>query len=192
MATPAERPRRPVNEILKIFAEQTKEDFVINMMTQRIWPYEVYPGYRQVNEQRKQEGSWFSTGEGVRSFDVWVENDDPYHMTMVAQFMDYLKYVDIGVGIWGEASDIERSKKAHYTRRYNKWPNTAKNYGNMRTGKSSRPAFMMQLRHLQTRMREYAVDFYGYEGLGKTFGMIDECVIDLWNGVFNLKNPNGK
>lgn len=189
MVEPAGKPTRPVNEMLKIFAEQTKEDFVINMMVQRIWPYEVYPGYRQVNERRKREGGWYSTGEGVRSFDVWVENADPYHMTMVAQFMEYLRYVDIGVGFWGDASDIERSKKANHRIRYNKWPNTARNYGNMQTGKSSRPAFMMQLRHLQTRMRDYAVDFYGYEGLGKTFGMIDGITIDLWNGVFNLKNP---
>jgi hypothetical protein len=189
MVKPADTPTRPVNEMLKIFARQTKEDFVINMMTQRIWPYEVYPGYKAVNEKRKQQGSWYSTGKGVKSFDVWVENADPFHMTMVAEYMEYLKYVDIGVGFWGESSDIERGKKANHLLRYNKWPNTAKKQGNMHTGKSSRPAFMMQLRHLQTRMRNYAVDFYGYEGLGKTFGMIDGLEIDLWNGVFNLTNP---
>lgn len=182
MVEPVGRPTRPVNEMLRIFAEQTKEDFVINMMTQRIWPYEVYPGYKEVNARRKRQGGWYSTGEGIKSFDVWVENDDPYHMTMIAQFNYYLKFVDIGAGIWGDSSDIERSKKADHAIRYNKW-----NVGARRT---HRPAFMMQLRHLQSRMRDYAVDFYGYEGLGKTFGMIDDVVIDVWNGVFNLKNPS--
>ena len=183
MVTPAARPRRPVNEILKIFAEQTKEDFVINMMTQKIWPYEVYPGYKEIAEKRKGGNSdAHPNGEAIRSFNVWVENDDPYHMTLIAEYAYYLKFVDLGVGGWGHAEDIERSKKADHAVRYNKW-----NVGNRRT---HRPAFMMQLRHLQSRMRDYAVDFYGYEGLGKTFGMIDECVIDLWNGVFNLKNPS--
>ena len=182
MATIVGKPTRPVNEMLKIFAEQTKEDFVINFMTQRIWPYEVYPGYKEVVRRRKGNNSdAHPNGEGIKSFDVWVENDDPFHMTLIAQYNYYLKYVDIGVGQWGDAQDIERSKKADHANRYNKW-----NVGSRRT---HRPAILMQLRHLQTRMRDYAADFYGYEGLGKTFGMIDGITIDLWNGVFNLKNP---
>ena len=164
MAVVVGRPRRPVNEVLKMFAEQTKEDFTINFMTQRIWPYEVYPGYAEVNKRREKEGRWFSTGKGIESFDVWVEN------------------ADLGAGIWGDAQDIQRNKKADHVIRYNKW-----NVGRKRT---HRPAIMMQLRHLQTRMRNYASDFYGYEGLGKVFGMIDGITIDLWDGVFNLKNPN--
>ena len=182
MAVVVGRPRRPVNEVLKMFAEQTKEDFTINFMTQRIWPYEVYPGYAEVNKRREKEGKWFSTGKGIESFDVWVENADPYHMTLVAEFNYYLKYVDIGAGIWGDAQDIQRNKKADHVIRYNKW--------NVGTRRTHRPAIMMQLRHLQTRMRNYASDFYGYEGLGKVFGMIDGITIDLWDGVFNLKNPN--
>lgn len=187
--TPAARPTRPVNEMLKIFAEQTKEDFVVNMMTQRIWPYEVYPGYAEVNAKRKAAGGWYSTGNALRSFDVWVENADPFHMTLVAQTMDYMRYVDIGVGAWGHSQDIERGKKADHALRYNKWPNTAKRQGNMGTGKSHRPFWLMQLRHLQTRIRDYAVDFYGYEGLGKVINVLDGLEVDIWGGVFNLKNP---
>ena len=182
MATPADKPRRPVNEMLKIFAEQTEEDMVINFMTQRIWPYEVYPGYREVAKRRKHgNDDAHPNGEGVKSFNVYVENDDPFQMTLVAEYNDYLKYVDLGVGGWGGAHDIDRARKAKWDKRYNKW-----NVGNRKT---SRPAILMQFRHVLTRMRNYAVDFYGYEGLGKVIPMVDDIVIDLWGEVFNFKEP---
>lgn len=181
MVKPIGTPTRPVNEMLKIFAQQTKEDLLVNMMTQRIWPYEVYPGYREVNEKRRREGLWYSTGRAAKTFDAWVENDDPYHMTIVAEMMDYMQYVDIGVGIWSDNAGIDRSKKGNYAVRYNKW--------DVGGGRTHRPAIMMQLRHLQTRMRQYAVDFYGYEGAGKVFNTFDGIVLDIWDGIFNLKNP---
>jgi len=186
--TPVEKPTRPVNEMLRIFAVQTEEDFVINMITQRIWPYEVYPGYKEVNEERKKNKQWYSTGDAAKSFKVSVENDDPFHMTLVAQTMDYMRYVDIGVGIWGDSGEIKRSRKADHARRYYKWPNTATKQGNMSSGKSHRPFWAMQIRHLLSRMRDYAVDFYGYEGLGKVVNVLDGMEVDIWGGVFNLNS----
>ena len=179
MATPADRPRRPVNEMLRIFAEQTEEDLVINFMTQRIWPYEVYPGYAE--KVRKKGGKGHPNGEGIKSFNVTVENDNPFQMTLIGEYCDYLKYVDIGVGGWGDAHDIDRARKAKWDKRYNKW--------NVGRRKTSRPAILMQFRHLLTRMRNYAVDFYGYEGVGKVIPMVDDIVIDIWGGVFKFKDP---
>ena len=181
MVTPIERPRRSVHEMLQIFAGQTEEDLEVNFMTQRIWPYEVYPGYADKVRKHK-KGNAHPNGEGLRSFHVYIENDNPFQMTLVGQYNDYLKYVDIGVGGWGDASDIERSRKAKWDRRYNKW--------NVSQKKTSRPAIMMQFRHLLTRMRNYAVDYYGYEGLGTIIPMVDDIVIDLWGGAFNFKMPD--
>ena len=182
MATPTGRPRRPVNEMLRIFAEQTEEDLVINFMTQRIWPYEVYPGYAaKVKKRNGNNSTRHPNGEGVKSFNVQVENADPFQMTLVGTYNDYLKYVDIGVGGWGDSSDIDRGRKAKWDKRYNRW--------NVSQRKTSRPAILMQFRHLLTRMRNYAVDFYGYEGLGKVIPMVDDIVIDVWSGVFNFKEP---
>jgi len=36
----------PMRYIADLFKQQTLQQLQINMMTQRIWPYEVYPGYR--------------------------------------------------------------------------------------------------------------------------------------------------
>ncbi len=160
-----------------MFAEQTEEQLRINLMTQRIWPYEVYPGYAKKNAERAAKGWSHSTGEGAKSFNVYVQNANPYEMTLIAEYNDYMKYVDIGVGAWGHAEDIDRSKKAKYERRYNKW--------DTRKRKTHRPAIMMELRHVLRRMRDYAVDFYGYEGLGVVIEALDGVTIDLWDGVFS-------
>ena len=54
--------------------------------------------------------------------------------------------------------DVDSARKANYARRYvRSW----KRYG---AGRSQRPAIMMELRHLQTRMQNYLVDFYGFQG----------------------------
>lgn len=92
----------PMRYIADLFKDQTLQQLQINMMTQRIWPYEVYPGYRVRNERRKTLGGWVSTGEGAKSFEGSViEADENTGMvTMSFRFNDYMQYVDIGVGAW--------------------------------------------------------------------------------------------
>lgn len=153
----------PMRYIADLFKDQTLQQLKINMMTQRIWPFEVYPGYRVVNERRsmpkKQGGggknAWVSTGEGFKSFEgsVVEADEDTGMITMSFRFNDYMQYVDIGVGAWGKAEDIERSRKVRYRNRYANWVPSG--------GKTHRPAIQPELNHLLTRLEDYVQDFYG-------------------------------
>lgn len=87
-----------------------------------------------------------------------------------------MRYVDLGVGAGTEVEDVERSKKAYYSRRYGRWIGHQK--------RVQRPAVMMEMRHILERMRRYAVDFYGYQGTGYVintfdFGDDDEIKMEL-------------
>ena len=145
----------PMRYIADLFKEQTLKQLKINMMTQRVWPFEVYPGYRVRNERRRQEGGWVSTGEGINSFDgsVIEADEDTGMVTMAFRFNDYMQYVDIGVGVWGKADDIERSRKVRYRNRYANWVPSG--------GKTHRPVIQPELNHLLTRLEDYVSDFYG-------------------------------
>ena len=97
----------PLRYVANLFKDQTIAQLQNNFMTQRIWPYEVYPGYREVAKRRKHGNSdAHPNGEGVKSFHVYVENDDPFQMTLIGEYNDYLKYVDLGVGGWGEPTTL--------------------------------------------------------------------------------------
>ena len=56
MAVQLEKPRRPINVVLRSFARQSVQQLEADFRTQHIYPYEIYPGYKKVNEQRKQQG----------------------------------------------------------------------------------------------------------------------------------------
>ena len=64
-----------------------------------------------------------------------------------------MQYVDIGVGAWGKAEDIDRSRKVRYRNRYTNWQPGG--------GKTHRPAIQPELNHLMTRLEDYVGDFYG-------------------------------
>jgi hypothetical protein len=154
----------PMRYVADLFKDQTLQQLKINMMTQRIWPFEVYPGYRVRNERRRTLGGWVSTGEGIRSFEGQViEADENTGMvTMAFRYNDYMQYVDIGVGAWGKAEDIDRGRKVRYRNRYTQWQTTG--------GKTHRPAIQPELNHLLTRMEDYVEDFYGKRYV---FSMLD-------------------
>lgn len=158
MAKPIKNPIHPFPEIAQLFFQQTINQLEVNTMTQRIYPKEVYNGYSVVNQKRKEMGMWYSTGEGVNSFaGKIVEAGQNGRVTMAFEFNDYMRFAEMGVGMGTKYEDVESGKKAYYTRRYiSKW--------NRKSGRSQRPAIMMELRHLQSRIRDYLVDFYGYEG----------------------------
>ena len=150
-----------VNEMLRIFAAQAGEAMTANLVQQRVWPTEVWPGYAEEVRQHKAN----PTGEGVESFRFVVTNTNPSEMEITATFLSYMRYVDLGVGAGTEAEDVDRSKKAYYSRRYGRWIGHKK--------RVQRPAVLMEMRHILKRMRDYAVDFYGYEGTGYLINTFD-------------------
>ena len=152
---------RPVNEMLRIFAAQAGEAMTANLVQQRVGPTEVWPGYAEEVRQHKAN----PTGEGVESFRFVVTNTNPSEMEITATFLSYMRYVDLGVGAGTEAEDVDRSKKAYYSRRYGRWIGHKK--------RVQRPAVLMEMRHILKRMRDYAVDFYGYEGTGYLINTFD-------------------
>lgn len=129
----------------------------INTETQCIYPREIYSGFRAVNAARAARGQWHAEGEGVNSFQGRLVNSTPEGWTYEFTYNDYMRFVDMGVGAGTQYNDVDSSRKANYARRYVKsWQR--------KSGKSQRPAIMMELRHLQSRMQNYLVDFYGYQG----------------------------
>lgn len=127
-------------------------------MTQCIYPKEVYKGYAVVNQKRKEMGSWYSTGQGAKSFNGQIlEAGEGGKVTMAFTFNDYLRFAEMGVGKGTSYEDVQSAKKARFQTRYiSKW--------DRKVGSSQRPAIMMELRHLQQRIANYLVDFYGFEG----------------------------
>ena len=147
----------PLNEVVTLYARQSAIQIQTNMRTQHIWPTELYPGYSAINEKRKKLGQWHSTGRGVNSFHFFVQATEPDNATVMFTFLDYLRYVDIGVGQGTKADDVERGRNANFKRRYvSSW--------NRREGRSHRPAIMMELRHLGKRIEDYLTNYYGYKG----------------------------
>lgn len=145
----------PMRYIADLFKQQTLQQLQINMMTQRIWPYEVYPGYRVRNERRKTLGGWVSTGEGIKSFEgSVVEADEETGMiTMAFRYNDYMQYVDIGVMQGVKADDVNRSKKIQFKQRYiNRWA--------PHSGSSHRSLMQPEFNHLLTRIEGYVQRYY--------------------------------
>ena len=153
-----ENPMFPMRTVISDFHRQTLEQINVNLVTQRVWPTEVYPNYKIINEVRRMTGGWYSTGAGARSFrGSIVKADDAGSVTLQYTFNDYMRYVDIGVGGKTSAEDVDRAKNVHFKSRYiSRW--------DRKRGSSSRPGIMPEFRHLQTRIMNYLVDFYGYEG----------------------------
>lgn len=120
----------PLRYVANMFKEQTLKQLKANMQTQRVFPYEIYPGFHTVNEYRRQladgdhDKGWFADGNGVRSFEgeVYEADENTGMVTMGFRFNDYMQYVDIGVGAGRKAEDVDRAKNVNFKQRYiNKW-----------------------------------------------------------------------
>jgi len=145
----------PLRYVANMFKEQTLKQLKANMQTQRVWPYEIYPGFHTVNEYRRQRGEWYAKGEGVRSFEgiVYEADEDTGMVTMGFRFNDYMQYVDIGVGAGRKAEDVDRAKNVAFKQRYvSSWMPS--------TGKSHRPGIRPELNHLLTRLEGYVQSYY--------------------------------
>ena len=154
--TPVGKPQMDLRRTITQFHKDTLEQIGINIATQQMWPYEVYPGYRQVNERRKRQHGWYSTGRGARSFrGKIVSADEMGDITLEYSFLAYLRFAEIGVGKGVKAEDVERSKNVNYKQRYiSSW--------DRKVGRSHRPfGLRAEFNHLATRIERYLTDFYG-------------------------------
>lgn len=158
----------PLRYIATLFKDQTLEQLEINMMTQRVYPFSPYPHYPEVKEYRRQHGGWYSTGEGVKSFEgiVYEADDNTGVVTMGFRFNDYMQYVDIGVGAGRKADDVERAKKVKYQKRYAIW--------NPKTGRTHRPGIQPEINHALTRIENYVQRYYDAK---IDFEIIEQLVI---------------
>lgn len=145
----------------------------INTETQCIYPKEIYSGFKAINAARAARGQWHAEGVGVNSFQGRIVNDTPEGWTYEFTYNDYMRFVDMGVGAGTKYNDVDNSRKANYARRYVR---TWKRSG---AGHSQRPAIMMELRHLQSRMQNYLVDFYGYQGEAKIIKAFEDSEIHI-------------
>lgn len=146
-------------------------------VTQRVYPTEVYPGYLAVNESRRSRGQWSSTGEGVQSFrGRVVEADAAERVTFQFSYLNHLRFAELGVGAGTKAEDVEREKKAYYTRRYIRRWDRSQSRGR---ASSHRPFIYMELRHLATRASDFLLDHFGYEADFRTLDILDGMQLDL-------------
>lgn len=161
MAVQTEKPRRPMNVVLRSFAHQSVQRLQDDFRVQKIWPYEIYPGFAQVNAQRRaraMRGSkdWYATGEGIKSFHYEVMSSSEGVETIRIEFLDHLRFVDMGTAGGHSIDTVERSRKARYNKRYVKLWDVGR-------GEAHRPSIMREMRHLAGRMQRYIQDFYGRE-----------------------------
>lgn len=169
-----QNPLSPLREIVSDFRTQTLQAIDANFAVQRIWPFEVYPGYAIKNAANRAAGRRHSTGRGIRSFRGDIINSNPDDITMLYTFDAYLKYADLGVGQGTSAGDVDRAKDANFKRRYiSEW--------NRPMGRSMRPAIMMEFRHSARRLQNLLVDFWGYEGQIDILNSFEGLNVDLGN-----------
>ena len=152
---PVIRPPMELRRVITQFHKDTIEMLEIGAATQHIFPVEVYPGYKKVNEMRKRQGSWYSTGRGVRSFKgVIREADEIDRIQLTYSFNRYLRFTELGVGGGVTAEAVERSKNARFDRRYiSSWDRSA--------GSSHRPFIRREVNHLCSRISNYLCMAYG-------------------------------
>lgn len=158
MAKPIQNPAFDFPSTARWYLGDVLRQLKINTQTQCIYPKEIYSGFMAVNAARAARGQWHADGSGVNSFRGRIVSDTPENWTYEFMYNEYMRFVDMGVGLGTKYNDVDSAQKANYARRY------VKSWQRFGAGRSQRPAIMMELRHLQSRMQNYLVDFYGYQG----------------------------
>ena len=167
MAVQLEKPRRPINTVLRSFARQAVQQLESDFRTQHIFPFEIYPGYAKVNERRRQKamagsGDWYATGQGIKSFHYEVMSSAEGNETIRIEFLDHLRFVDMGTAGGKKIETIQRGRKARHNKRYVAvWDS--------RGGEQHRPSIMREARHIEARMTNYLQDFYGREVMAQVY-----------------------
>mgnify|MGYP003307230267 CR=1 FL=1 len=158
MAQKIQDPAFDIRDTAQWYLNDVLRQLKVNTETQCIYPREIYKGFKAVNAARGARQQWSATGEGVNSFNGRIVSATPDTWTYEFTYNDYMRFVDMGVGLGTRYHDVDSARKARFNSRYvRQW----KRYG---AGRSQRPAIMMELRHLLSRMQNYLVDFYGYSG----------------------------
>ena len=148
----------PLNQIMLRFMKDSQQQIEKNFVIQKIFPTEVYPGYKRINAKKPATDPWKSTGEGVKSLSARLAQcDNNGNITMIFSYNAYMDYVDMGVGkLRGKADDIDRAKNATIRSRYiTNW--------DMKTGFTHRPVLYKELGphgHLVERMQNYIWDHF--------------------------------
>lgn len=144
----------PARKKLEYIIQETLEAIENNFETQGIFPYEVYPGYRKINEEAG-TGSWKSTGKGMQSFRGQILADKVSNSRIDFWYDRHLDFVDMGVGKGRPISKVERTLSADYKIRYMEW--------NAKEGSTQRPAIAMEFRHQARRMQNYWANRFKYD-----------------------------
>ena len=164
------RPR----EKMKLMAGDTLGHIHHGFEVQRVFPTgEVYPGWFAKNAQRL--AGWKSTGEGASTMRwqaqfVAGKGDFPSEVHLLYFFRNYIGFVDYGVGKGRPLSKVQRSKDARRNERYvDAWV--------PKQGKTHRPIFRKELRHLRTRAANWL-----------TFWSGNLFYDDLWYGLEDVSH----
>lgn len=172
-------PMEPLHGAMSRFCAQTILQLKANAITQSVYPTEVYPGYSVINEARKamaggkHENGWWSEGRGAREIDGrLIEASDESRVTFQFDVLNYMRYVDLGVGSGTTAEQVERGRNAHYKRRYEP-------HWSAREHRRHRPFLYMEIRHLGERASRYLLDFYGYEAQFKVMEIFEGMKLDV-------------
>lgn len=173
----------PIKQAVSRFHRDTLEQLQRNTQTQHVWPTEIYPGFKKVNEERKRQAKgdhnkgWFASGEGAKSFEGHIVNDDGAgNVTLQYMFRQYMRFVDMGVMKGVKKDDVERSKKVRYFKRYiPSWAPQA--------SFSHRPGIMPELAHTETRLGTFLRDWYGWNFI-ETISGIEGKAVEV-----TLQNP---
>lgn len=152
---PVIRPPMDLRRAITQFHKDTLEMLEIGGATQHVFPVEVYPGYKQVNERRKRQGGWHSTGRGMKSFRGTIKSaDDIDDIYLTYVYARYMRFAELGVGAGTSARDVDRSKNARYDVRYiSSWDRSV--------GRSHRPFIRREVNHLASRIERYLCLAYG-------------------------------
>lgn len=162
-----------------MFAKQSEDAIRKHFRVQKIWPFEVYPGYKQELEEHD---DWEKpTGRAYKSIRV-TSNATPANASITVNFTEHLRFVDMGTmwywtGPKGHKvrrtlhfdEQVQHDRKANANRRYvNNWV--------VMEGETHRPILMMETRHIQARLTNYFEDYWGKEltfNILETIGKFD-------------------
>ena len=118
MPKPIQAPAFDFKDTARWYLGDVLRQLKINTETQCIFPKEIYSGFRAINDARGARGQWHAEGVGVNSFQGRIVNDTPEGWTYEFTYNDYMRFVDMGVGLGTKYNDVDSARKANYSRRY--------------------------------------------------------------------------
>jgi hypothetical protein len=145
-----------LNEKLELWCVDVYKSIRKNFATQRIFPFEVYPGYNAKNASRK--GNNRSSGEAYDKlyWNVYMAaNGNQFKIDYFYKY--YLNFVDMGVGRGQSYNQVSHGTPASNDARYRKWDGAG--------DRQSRPAVSMEFNYQISRLFRYYAQHYAIEGM---------------------------